>query len=133
MRIIGAVASQTATPGFANSVLKLDDDLAIESFQIADTLSATGLSAGFIVTVYNHGRQVASGFAINVYADRNLVMPDRRANFAEPDNLSDLEPDSGMSVLGASYSGAVGSFQIPGGNSPGVWTKIRLIIIALPH
>jgi len=94
--------SQTATPGFANSVLKLDDDLAIESFQIADTLSATGLSAGFIVTVYNHGRQVASGFAINVYADRNLDNAGSQSELCWSRTIyADLEPDSGMSVLGA--------------------------------
>jgi len=92
---------QTATPGKVNSVLKLDNDLSVESFQFTDTLAAPGLSAGFMIAISNEGRNPAGSFQVNVYADRNRDDSGRADELCWSSPIfTILDPDSGIHIFG---------------------------------
>jgi len=63
----------TATPGQVNSVLKLDNNLAIvpTSFKFSKTLDSVGRNANFSLKIKNIGRYSAENFSIKIYLDQN--------------------------------------------------------------
>ncbi|MFH1212760.1 MAG: lamin tail domain-containing protein, partial [Candidatus Neomarinimicrobiota bacterium] len=94
---------QMATPGQINSVIKLENDLAIvpASFQFTDTLAAAGMAAEFSFIVKNKGRNPAESFLVKIYADRN------RDGSGQDDELcwtkiflDSLVPDSSLRATG---------------------------------
>ncbi|HOV23822.1 MAG TPA: lamin tail domain-containing protein, partial [Candidatus Marinimicrobia bacterium] len=62
-----------ATPGQTNSIIKLDNDLAIvpSSFKFSKTLDAVGQKVSFSLKIKNVGRNPAENFSIKIYLDQN--------------------------------------------------------------
>jgi len=93
----------TATPGEANSIVKLNDNLAIfpGSFQFTDTLDDVDMNAHFLLKVKNIGRNPAKYFTINIYNDRNRDDSGASDELCWSQTISGpLAPDSTLLVTG---------------------------------